>query len=341
MIHATRLLVVLALAFLCQACSDDPELPPASPLATEASVIDKLYGAREGPYDITVIRDLTFHGTGEASDILLNLYFPTEGQDFPLVLFSHGTWSDKDSYDRVIMHWVSHGYTVIAPNHLDCCSAVQGIFNSLRYGQVGLVQGRIDDLSRLLDGIDELETLAPGFAGKADSSRIAAAGHSFGAFSAQQLGGARVFDPDQETYLSSRDPRIKAVVALSPPGPMFDTITEGSWTTLEAPTLVSTGTWDVQPRFWPDWRMHLMSFDTAVPGDKYALVIDGADHYLGNLICRTQRDAQPQEDALRMVQLTSTAFLDTFTGKDPSARAILVADRLADATGGFATLATR
>ena len=188
MLRATRLLVVLALAFLCQACSDDPELPPASPLATEPSIIDKLHGAREGPHDITVIRDLTFPGTGEDSDILLNLYFPTAGQDFPLVLFSHGNWSDKDSYDRVIMHWVSHGYTVIAPNHLDCCSAVQGIFNSLRYGQVGLVQGRIDDLSRLLDGIDELDALAPGFAGKADSSRIAAAGHSFGAFSAQQLG---------------------------------------------------------------------------------------------------------------------------------------------------------
>ena len=341
MLRPTKLLAVLTLAFLCQACGDDPKLPPASPLTADPSVIESLHGARTGPHESTVIRDLTIPGTDDARDILLNVYFPARGQDFPLVVFSHGNWSDKDSYDRIITHWVSHGYVVIAPNHLDCCSAVQGIFNSLRYGQVGLVQGRIDDLSRILDGVDQLEALAPDFAGKADTTRIAAAGHSFGAFSAQQLGGARVFDPEQDAYLTSRDPRIRAVVALSPPGPMFDTITEGSWTTLEAPTLVSTGTWDVQPRFWPDWRMHLMSFDTALPNNKYALVIDGADHYLGNLICRTQRDAQPQEDALQMVQLASTAFLDAYIGQDTSAGALLADDRLTEATGGFATLSKR
>ena len=334
-------IVLFILATLLQACGDDPVLPPAMPLAAEPAVIARLHGAEPGAYDVTVIRDLVLSGTSDERDLQLNLYFPANGTAFPLILFSHGNWSTKDSYDRVIEHRVSHGYAVVAANHLDCCSAVKGIFNSLRYGQLGLIQGRIDDLSRLMDQIDQLERLAPAFAGKADASRIAAAGHSFGAFSAQQLGGARVFDPDQARYLSKRDGRINAVVALSPPGEMFDTITGGSWKTMEAPALVTTGTWDSEPRFWPDWRMHLLSFETAIPGDKYALVVDGADHYLGNLICRTQREAAPQEDALRMVQLVTTAFLDAYLNGNAAAAALLSDNRLKQTTDGFATLSRR
>ena len=122
---------------------------------------------------------------------------------------------------------------------------------------------------------------------------------------------------------------------------MFDTITADSWLPLATPTLVSTGTQDIQPRFWPDWRSHLQSFETARPGNQYALVIEGADHYLGNLICRTDRDGPPQQDALRMVQLVSTTFLDAYLKEDPGAMAFLDSDRLATITGDFARLSSR
>jgi predicted dienelactone hydrolase len=333
---------LLALATLSLlACADDPELAPATPLQTDNAVIAQLYGAMPGAHQVSVIRDLQLAGGENERDLVLNLYFPGQGESFPLVLFSHGNWSDKDSYDHMIKHWVSHGYAVIAPNHLDCCSAVQGIFNSLRFGQVGLVEARITDMSRILRDLPRLEQTAPAFAGKADSARLGLAGHSFGAFTAQQFGGARVFDPDKDSYLSHLDPRVKAVVAMSPPGPMFDTITAGSWLTLATPTLVSTGTWDVQPRFWPDWRMHLMSWETAIPGDKYALVTDGADHYLGNLICRPEREAAPQEDALRMVQIATTAFLDSYLKDDIAAREFISDGSLNESTGGFAKLTLR
>ena len=128
---------------------------------------------------------------------------------------------------------------------------------------------------------------------------------------------------------------------MSPPGPMFDTITAGSWQHLQTPTLVSTGTWDVQPAFWPDWRSHLLSWETAIPGDKYALVTQGADHHLGNLICRTEREAAPQTDALRMVQIATTAFLDAYLKDNTNARAFLEGDTLTEKTAGFSRLDTR
>ena len=336
---AGLLLGIITLSLV--ACGDDPVLAPAQPLGTDPAIIAQLHGATKGPHEIRVVRDLLLPENAQERELPLNLYFPAQGDNFPLLLFSHGNWSDKDSYDRVIEHWVSHGYTVIAPNHLDCCSAVAGIFNSLRYGQVGLIDARIADMSRVLQALPQIEQLVPEFSRKADTRRLALTGHSFGAFTAQQFGGARAFDPDSEQYQSYLDPQVKAVVALSPPGPMFDTITAESWLTLETPTLISTGTWDVQPSFWPDWRMHLMSWETAVPGDKYALVVDGADHYLGNLICRTQLEAAPQEDALQMLQIASTAFLDAYLKEQQAARDFITTGSLTDATDGFARLSLR
>jgi len=87
--------------------------------------------------------------------------------------------------------------------------------------------------------------------------------------------------------------------------------------------------------------MHLLSWETAIPGDKYALVTEGADHYLGNLICRPQREAPPQEDALRMLQIATTAFLDAYLKGDRAGATFLRGDRLRTSTGGFSRLSVR
>ena len=334
-------LCTLLFVLLLTACGDDPQLPIAHPLKVNRDSIDTLPGAMAGPHTTKAVRDLHLPGTADQRDLALNLYFPGEGRGYPLLLFSHGNWSDKDSYDRIIEHWVSHGYSVIAPNHLDCCNPVMGIINSLRYGQLGLIEARRADLASLLARLPTVEQLHPEFAGKADPLRLAITGHSFGAFSAQQFGGAAALDPDTGKYRSKRDQRVAAIVAISPPGPMFDTITEQSWLNLSTPTLVSTGTWDVQPTFWPDWRMHLMSWETALPGDKYALVTEGADHYLGGLICRLNRDEPPQEDALLMMQLATTTFLNAFLKEDEAARTFLHSTQLSERTAGFSRLSAR
>jgi predicted dienelactone hydrolase len=332
---------ILCLSLLVAACSDDIPLPPVQPLVADEAALAGFPGANTQTHSVAAARNLILPASNDQREMQLNLYYPTDGSGYPLLFFSHGNWSNKDSYDRVIEYWVSHGYVVIAPDHLDCCSAVQGIFNSLRYGQLGLIEGRVVDLNRLLNALPALEELDADFAGKADPSRVGITGHSFGAFSAQQFGGAMAFDPDSKQYVQTETPNVRAIVALSPPGPMFDTITAGSWQELTTPTLVTTGTWDVEPRFWPDWRMHLMSWETSQPGDKYALVIDGADHYLGNLICRPEREGPPQEDALRMVQIVTTAFLDAYLKNDTMAMAFLADDRLAATTGNFAYLSRR
>ena len=196
-------------------------------------------------------------------------------------------------------------------------------------------------MKEIVDNLNILEAASIGLKGKIDRNKIAYTGHSFGAFTAQLAGGASSFDPESGARIFSRDKRVKAILALSPPGPMFDVIDERSWEELQTPTLVTTGTWDSNAQFWPDWRAHLMSYNTALAGDKYALVIEGADHYLGNLICRPDRDEEPQQDALTMVNAVSIAFLDAYVKDITAAKDFLRDNPLEELTGKFAVLKSR
>ena len=94
-------------------------------------------------------------------------------------------------------------------------------------------------------------------------------------------------------------------------------------------------------RFVTDWRQHRLSFESAQPGNNWLLVIQGAEHYLGNLICRTERDAEPQPDALRMVNAASLNFLKAQLQDDAAAMALLDADYLSQPTGGYARIEHR
>ena len=70
-------------------------------------------------------------------------------------------------------------------------------------------------------------------------------------------------------------------------------------------------------------------------------ILGRADHYLGNLICRTEREATPQEDALDMVNSAAVAFLDAYLKQSAEALAFLAGEQLAETTGKFATLERR
>jgi len=77
----------------------------------------------------------------------------------------------------------------------------------------------------------------------ADSSRIAVAGHSFGAHTSMCLAGTIVDLPDSPDT-SFRDERVKAVVAMSPQGPGVMGLEEDAWREFAVPVLFLTGTRD-------------------------------------------------------------------------------------------------
>lgn len=330
---------LLGLAVGLSACGKEVQLEPARPLSATAEQLAAIPNLTPGPYKVFKAQPVQWH-IGE-QDLRLRIVEPEGPGPFPLVLFSHGNWSDITQYDALLEHWASHGYLILAPYHLDGGGMARGIFNSLRKGNEGLIAARVADLKLILNHLGDLDALEAGLSQRIDRTRIAVAGHSFGAFTAQQMAGAAAVNPKTGERVEGRDARVRAVVALSPPGPMFKIINEQSWLNVDLPMLVTTGTWDVNAQFWPDWRAHTLSYDTARPGLNWLLVVQGADHYLGNLICRPERKQPAQTDALRMVNATAVRFLDAYLKGDASARASFDTLQLQEITGGYARLSHR
>ena len=325
-----------ACLLLLSGCGQAPDLPPAAPLDASPAALQQIPHLAPGPHAVEQhdVADWSVAGR----DLRLRITAPAGAGPWPLLVFSHGFASDTDQYDALLTHWASHGYLSIAPAHYDSGGTLRAIAMSLWHGKDGLIEGRVDDLRLILAHLDALDDALPGLSARIDRSRIAAAGHSFGAFSAQQLGGAVAIYPESGTRIEGHDPRVKAVVAVSPPGEMFGWINARSWRTMQTPMLATTGTWDVDGHFVTDWPPHRLSFHTAPAEPRWLLVIQGADHCLGSRICRTDRGQAPQHDALRMLNATTVSFLDAQLLDDASAADYLDSGNLARLTNGFAAL---
>ncbi|MEE2002945.1 hypothetical protein QWY20_15920 [Alkalimonas sp. MEB108] len=336
-------LLLLTLLMALSGCSKPIELPEVPPLPAEAEALlqrPELTAKHPNLFD-TGLQLTRLDG----ERIRFRLLSPEATGHYPVLLFSHGNWSHQLEYDALITHWAQQGYIVLSMDHRDCCGMARGIVAALRFGNVRLIEQRVQHLALLLNQPAPWLSLLPAGV-KANLDQVAVTGHSFGAYSAQLFQGATFYDPAIKAQRPvdvqlSNPAAIRAVVAISPPGPMFDEITENSWDNLQGPVLVTTGSWDVEPRFFPDYRLHLMSHQKALPGSQYGLVLAGADHYFGRLIGRTGREEQAQQVQFQLLLLASTAFLDAYLKGDPKAQQFLQSDELTEITQGFASLSLR
>ncbi len=134
----------------------------------------------------------------------------------PLVVFSHGLGGCGTQSLFFTEELARHGYVVAAPDHDDAtfCTVdnTRGSFSNLRPQQPLADPGSWTDQT-YIDRRDDLEDLIdalladPVFAVQIDANAIGAAGHSLGGYTVLGLGGA---------WSSWKDPRVKAVLALSP-----------------------------------------------------------------------------------------------------------------------------
>ena len=151
----------------------------------------------------------------------------------PLVVLSHGYRGSWRNLNWLAGYLVAQGYIVAAPDHPGTTTLDQNPQSAAQLWQ------RPRDLSRVIDALLASSVLA----GKVDSQRMAAVGHSLGGWTVAELAGAR-FDtaqfvkdcqPNPQVRICSlmaemginrspeftrrldadlRDPRVKAVVSL-------------------------------------------------------------------------------------------------------------------------------
>jgi len=279
-------------------------------LLLAAPVLADDYKPQPGPRAVAVLETL------ELKDLPLRVTYPKESGKYPVIVFSHGLYGSKDGYQPLARFWAAHGYVCIQPTHPD----------SLRFGLQTSARAmrawdkRPRQVSLVLDSLDAIEKK---IACRIDADRIGVGDHSFGAHTAQLLGGTTARGK------SFADRRVKCVLLLSPQG-QGTLFREDSWKTLTKPALILTGSNDTgRNNQRPEWRLD--PYKHSPQGDRYLVWIDGAHHGFGGISGAKWRGAGPRNDEhVRIVRQASLAFFDAFAKGDGKARAWLRAGKLTD-----------
>lgn len=307
------------------------DLRPTSP-ATTAPAAD----TPVGPAATTVsVRPVVLPAPGRGEDLQLRVTAPVTGERLPVVVFSHGFGMSMDAYGPVTEFWASHGFVVLQPTHLD--SATLGLGpDDPRTPRIWRI--RVEDMVRALDGLETVERAVPGLQGRLDGTRVAAAGHSYGATTASALLGARVLDAAGTAGEDMTDARFTTGVLLGLAGVGGEDLTDlakqlfpfmnPQFDAMTAPALIVGGDADQSPLSTrgPDWWTDAYRLS---PAGKHQLTLFGADHYLGGVPAYGGVPMTPAENPalLALVRQLSTAYLRTALGVDdasfPAAREAL------------------
>lgn len=226
---------------------------------------------------------------------------PETGSNLPVILFAHGFGSSMFGYDPLIDFWSAHGFVVIQPTFADS-KTLLGIPEATHQDAVNaylknpeakqIWRQRASDMKLVLDQLAFIGNSVPGLPGRMDLSRVAAAGHSFGAYTVGLLLGARVIRPDGGLDEDLSDKRIKAAVLLSAGGRGGDALSDfakanfsyldQTFNRLHTPTLVVAGDNDNSPLtvLGPEWFKDIYYLS---PGADALLTLFGGEHMLGGI----------------------------------------------------------
>ncbi|MEZ0093596.1 alpha/beta hydrolase family protein [Streptacidiphilus sp. EB129] len=253
-------------------------------------------GTISSPSPVLSVGPVVLPAPDRAVDLQLRVSAPVTGTDLPVILLSHGQGysnhlSSLNGYAPLVNYWAAHGFAVIQPTHLSSTTL------RLDPGTPGAPlhwRSRAEDMTRILDRLDEIEAAVPQLHGRLDRSRVAVAGHSMGGHTASLLLGARLTDPEDGTEVNLAEPRIRAGVLLAAPGRGGDALTESvarnlsfflttDFSAMTTPTLVVAGDKDTSPHLTvrgADWHAdpYLLS-----PGPKSLFTLFEAEHGLGGV----------------------------------------------------------
>ena len=297
--------------------------------------------ADAGPYAVVLSDVVELPARDDARAIPLRIAYPDADGPWPMIVFSHGMFSSNEKYMPIVEHWVSHGFVVLLPNHVD---ANRGVKVRGTADVEGIIRSRAADMSVLLDQLTSIIESVPAIKGQIAPAPYVAAGHSVGTYVAMLANGLAVRNPQSGEITKLEERRYGAVVMSSDPGKMA-LMPADLWLGVTVPTFLATGTEDYgvmgDGNAPTTYESEVLTGEGAPDGSKYLLLIDGADHYFGGLVHRAPENVTPDPEGLAIFNALSTAFLSAYAKQHSADLNALRTRDVTAATGGRARLEIR
>ncbi len=306
------------------------------------------YMLDDGPHAVAEAPDIVLHDAERNQDLHVRVFYPEEPGPYPVIVFSADA-SGPPCCDALTRHWAGYGYVTLQIMDTESTSeprsANEETVSYLKAdrgapNEPAPWQSSPPEISFLLDSLASLQNRIPALAGKIDADHIGVGGHSMGAFAADAIAGALVNLPGHRAACFA-DPRVQAVLLLSPQGPGEFGLTSNSWENVRLPLLSITGSLDVGAgQQSPQWRE--IPFERSQPGDKYQVFIQGAGH-LSFISAKTVSSgrATHYEPILGYTNSAALAFWDAYLKADPKAKWYLQSSALPDFSHGAVKLTRR
>jgi len=271
---ATLAVAVASAALLLGACAN------ASAQADALITADQR--ADQHQVDSFQTLDLDWRDDARGRLVPVRLYWPetaARGAPVPLIVFSHGIGGSRAGYSHLGRYWAEQGYASLHVQHV-------GSDNQLWRGNLFTLSGRLQQatqeseaIARVADlrfALDQL--LASERGARIATTRIVAAGHSYGAMTAMLAAGARVERGGRA--LALRDARVRAAILMSAPPFYGETDFGPILREVDIPTLHLTTTEDVirVPGYHSPPADRLRVFEATGSSLKVLAVFEGGSH---------------------------------------------------------------
>jgi dienelactone hydrolase len=226
------------------------------------------------------VHDFDWLDAGRKRAVPVRLYWPAGAQPVGLVVFSHGIGGSRRGYSYLGEYFAAHGVASLHVQHV-------GSDRSLWSGSMFTLVGRLQDAAHEREALDRVRDLRfaldelldrSSYGARVDRTRIAAAGHSYGANTAMLIAGARV--ERNGRALELQDPRIRAAVLLSAPPFYGEEQPERILKAMTLPALHVTATADEIriPGYYSPASDRVAVFEATGSSMKALAVFEGGSH---------------------------------------------------------------
>jgi predicted dienelactone hydrolase len=266
--------------------------------------------ASPGPHRVATA-EVGAWSTAEGKSVTVLARYPVPGdarRSLPVIVFCHGLGGSHRSYAALGTHLASHGYAVLHPQFLDSfpiASAALGLTGvdertwtrdeRAHDAMLALLFDQVHWVSRAMRVHSVIDSLAgqrhlsvPLRAGE-----VIVAGHSYGAYTAQLVLGARLYGAGFGQGCFAH-PAAAGGILLSPQGSGDRGLASHSWDAVIRALLVVTAANDLGPCGQGlAWRRE--PFDAASSRLKHLAVVRGGTHLLGDIDRPDPAEGSPGE----------------------------------------------